>query len=96
VLGECDDRAAETAAGEAGADRSGCERRVDQTVERRRRDLVVVAQARVTLGEERAERSDVVPLERVDRRTDARVFRRDVADATRISGLELATALRIA
>src|SRR5262249_26729428 len=96
ALGECDDRTAEAAAGEPRADRSGRERRRDESIERRRGDLVVVAQACVALGEERAGGGGAAPAEPAARRPPAFVPGGDVGDAPRTPRLELATALRVA
>jgi hypothetical protein len=91
-----DDRSTEAAARHPRADRARLYRRVDDVVECRRRDLVVVTQAGVARREELAKCVQVLHFECVDRGPDALVLRLDVPDAPRVAGLELASTIGVA
>src|SRR5581483_9036137 len=92
---EREDRPAEAAADETRPGRTGCDRPLDERVELGRRDLVVVAQARVAREEELARAREVAALERVDERKDAGVLVLHVPHARRHAGFELGTSSRV-
>src|SRR6266496_6085345 len=91
-----DNRAAEASTGHPRTDSSCLECGRDDSVELGSGDLVVVAQAGMTCAEERGQRRQVVPLERVNGRAHAFVLADDVPDAARMSRLELGTAVGVA
>src|SRR5207249_6759973 len=82
--GDHHDRAAEAAACHPRANRAGCEYRFDDAGERRRRDLVVVAEARVARGEEWAKCLEIPAFECVDRLTHTLVLPPHVPHAPRV------------
>ncbi len=63
-VGEDEHRAAEPAAEEARTERAGVDRELDEEIELRNRDLVVVAEARMAFAEEPTGRDQLSSLER--------------------------------
>ena len=94
-LDQGDDRAAEAAARHPRGERARLERGSNERVERRRRNLVVVAEARVACCEDRAERQRIALFERSDCCANALVLGVDVAHASWVAGFELAATVAV-
>lgn len=87
ALCQHDDRPPEAAAGHPGAEGSGCQSCFDDSIQRGRRNLVVVSEAGVAGGEQRAKGGEVLTIQRVQRLANALVFGRDVTNAPRVACL---------